>query len=64
MGAYNIFGYGINVTQGSVDDPSNPDSDFGQHDWFGLYGIDFTTTSSSEYYSYVSLYGGNSSVSS
>ncbi|PVG04190.1 CBD9-like protein [Serendipita vermifera] len=64
IGDFNIFGYGTNVTQGSVDEPSNPDSDFRQHDWFGLWGIDFSSANSSSYYSYLDKYSLNTSVPS
>ena len=52
-------------TMTPVDDPSDPASNFVEHDQFNLFGADLSTTHSSSYESYLSSAGlGTSAPSS
>lgn len=64
LNGFELVGYVAN-TMTPVDDPSDPASNFVEHDQFNLLGADLSTTHSSSYESYLSSAGlGTSAPSS
>lgn len=57
---FNLIGY-VASTMTPVDTPSNPESDFVEHDQFDFFGLDLWTTQSTSYSAYLSAGASSSS---